>query len=280
MTTLDETRGVTVSQMPQLVVDHDDPRIRHSLWCQEHTNEDPIGSPAYGVCTAPVELDFHEAAQGTDDSAFVSATLEFAASNLEFGYPGDIVYVAFNRSGHNPQALLPWKCVPLAFALLAANARSRGDEETANSFARVAQSAIDHHDGDKISHRMEVVDRSRYSAEHREGMMAAYRELGRHDLIAALLEDMDWIDRRSPDEPPSMNRSSVLPTTRTAPDGTVLDLTQPLIDRLGQPWHWVGYSTTGTPLVSSSEDGGTYTLISAVYDSVGPFTQDAPAVSK
>lgn len=279
MTTLDERPAAkSAPSLPQLVVDHDDPRILHTLWCVEHQDDDVF--PTDGACTKPFEVEFPTPAF-SESLRTVKAELSFSTIDLQFSGDNDPTWVMLTANGRSfDMQMEAWQAVPTAYLLLAAEAQYRGAEETANSFARMAQSAIDHHDGDKISHRMEVVDRSRYSAEHREGMMAAYRELGRHDLIAALLEDMDWIDRRSPDEPPSMNRSSVLPTTRTAPDGTVLDLTQPLIDRLGQPWHWVGYSTTGTPLVSSSEDGGTYTLISAVYDSVGPFTQDAPAVSK
>lgn len=112
----------------------------------------------------------------------------------------------------------------------------------------------------------------------REGVLAAYRELGAHDRIKAMVEDLEWLDRfdASGFMPPSINRSSVLPTVRIAPDASLLDLMRPLVDKDGREWHWVGYSRTGRPLVSRHASGDVVVEIGEAYNATGPFTQTVP----
>lgn len=111
----------------------------------------------------------------------------------------------------------------------------------------------------------------------REGVLAAYRELGLDHLVTAMVEDMDWLDQFSPDWPPSINRTSTLPSVRYAPDGTVLDLARPLVDRNGTSWFWGGYSVTGHPLVALHPEANEYWLIAEIWEKHGPFRQAKPA---
>lgn len=266
---------MSTMSLPQLVTDHDDQGIPHIPWCTEHVNYDADRSPLDGSCTVPIDLAFGPIAPGHEDVNAARVSLWACVKEQDREISTDVVFVGFNGSGCDETGIAPWKCVPLAFALLSANARALGDEESAESFARLAQSAIEQHAGDRIRDRMEVVDRARYSAAYREGMLEAYREAGRPDMVPALLQDMDWLDRFSPDEPPSMHRTSTMPSTRTAPDGTFLDLTRPMLDRDGRAWHWAGYSKTGHPVVSRQPDGDVVTPIGAAYNATGPFTQDS-----
>lgn len=126
--------------------------------------------------------------------------------------------------------------------------------------------------------RFSVVARAQGDAAFREGVLAAYRELGRLDLVVSLVQDLQWIDRFDPDLPPALNRLVTLGTVRVAPDGTILDLTRPLIDRDGDTWRWGGYTADGEPLVTVAPELGIYAPIGEAYDEVGPFTQ-APAVA-
>jgi hypothetical protein len=126
--------------------------------------------------------------------------------------------------------------------------------------------------------RMLAVDTSRHDVRFREGMLAAYRELGRLDLVPALVQDMEWLDRFSPDEPPSLNRYAALGSVRRAPDGTLLDLVRPVTDQAGEVWHWCGFTTHGEPLITLFPGSGYYAPISEIYSQAGPFTQD-PAVA-
>lgn len=126
--------------------------------------------------------------------------------------------------------------------------------------------------------RMVAVDTSRYDVRFREGMLAAYREFGRLDLVPALVEDMEYLDRFDPGEPPSLNRYAALGSVRRAPDGTLLDLVRPVTDRAGEVWHWCGFTTHGEPLITLFPGSGYYAAISEIYNQAGPFTQD-PAVA-
>jgi len=268
---------MTIQDMPRLHLDEADLQIPHTAWCREHVNYDPERSPLDGCCSDPIDLEFGPIPQGLSDVTAARVNLWVTMAERDREISTDVVWLGFNGSESNDVGIAPWKCRPLAFALLAADAQARGDEESASSFQQMARSAIEQHTGDLIRDRMEVVDRARYSAPYREGMLEAYREAGRLDMVPALLQDMDYVDRFSPDEPPSMNRASVLPTTRTAPDGTVLDLTRPLVDRNGKRWFWAGYSVTGHPLLVAHPDFREYWEVSYIWDKSGPFHQDPSA---
>lgn len=119
----------------------------------------------------------------------------------------------------------------------------------------------------------EVIARAQVFPEFREGVLAAYRELGRPDLVVSLVDNLQWLDRFDPGEPPSILRQSMLSTVRVAPDGTVIDLTRPLIDREGGRWRWGGYTAAGEPLLTGAPELGFFLPISVVWGEVGPFTQ-------
>lgn len=135
----------------------------------------------------------------------------------------------------------------------------------------------DIHLDDSYFDRFSVVARAQLDPAFREGVFAAYRELGRPDLVVSMVKDLEWLDRFDPGEPPSILRQSMLSTVRVAPDGTILDLTRPLIDREGDTWRWGGYTAAGEPLVTVAPELGFFTPISVAWDEVGPFTQP-PAV--
>lgn len=265
MTAIDDT--------PRLVQDHAGQQIPHAPWCREHVNYDPERSPLDGCCSDPIDLEFGPIAKGYSDVTAARVSVWACVKEQDRQPSTDVVWIGFNGSEYGDAGIAPWKCVPLAFALLAADAQARGDEASARSFRQMAQSAVAQHAGDAVRDRMETVDRARYSADYREGMLAAYRETGRPELVPALLEDMDYLDRFSPDEPPSMNRASVLPTTRTAPDGTILDLTRALVDRNGTSWFWGGYSVTGHPLVALHPEANEFWPVAEIWEKSGPFTQ-------
>lgn len=121
--------------------------------------------------------------------------------------------------------------------------------------------------------RFSIVARAQIDAKFREGAFAAYRELGRPDLVLSLVADLQTLDRFDPGEPPSLVRLVTLGTVRVAPNGTVLDLTRPLIDRDGDSWRWGGYTASGEPVVTVDAELGYFTPISVVWDEVGPLTQ-------
>ena len=126
----------------------------------------------------------------------------------------------------------------------------------------------------RAPHRFELVAVARDDVRFREGVLAALRTLGRFDLVTGLVEDIEWLDRFSPDEPPSLTAYSALGSIRRAPDGTLLDLVRPIADRDGRRWHWSGFTTTGEPMLTPAPGSGLHTPISEVYDRCGPFTQD------
>jgi hypothetical protein len=121
--------------------------------------------------------------------------------------------------------------------------------------------------------RFSVVARAQGDAAFREGVLAAYRELGRPDLVVSLVQDLQWLDRFDPDLPPALNRLVTLGTVRRAPNGAILDLTRPLIDRDGGMWRWGGYTADGEPLVSVSPELGIFAPIGEVWNEVGPLAQ-------
>ena len=121
--------------------------------------------------------------------------------------------------------------------------------------------------------RFAITARAQGDAAFREGVFAAYRELGRVDLVLSFVGDLEWLDRFDPDLPPALNRLVTLGTVRRAPDGTILDLTRPLIDRDGGEWRWGGYTAAGEPLVTGAPELGFFMPISVVWDEVGPLTQ-------
>lgn len=124
--------------------------------------------------------------------------------------------------------------------------------------------------------RFELVARAQDIPGFREGVMAAYRELGRLDLVSALVEDVEWLDRFEPVMPPALLRPVSLGTVRRTPDGTLLDLTQPMFDRDGEVWHWGGYTASGQPMVCLDGGFGYFSPIGEIWDEVGPLTQPKP----
>lgn len=130
--------------LPQLVADHDGPRVIHTLWCREHVNYDPVNSPADGCCTMPFDLDFVSVARNTDDARTATVDLWFAALGAD-EETEKTAYIGFDGSEHDTHGLQPWKLVPLAYAMLAAEAQSRGASEQAQAFMAIARDAISAH---------------------------------------------------------------------------------------------------------------------------------------
>ncbi|HEV2640115.1 MAG TPA: hypothetical protein VGX23_33585 [Actinocrinis sp.] len=125
-----------------------------------------------------------------------------------------------------------------------------------------------------------LVEKARYDASFGEGLLAAYRQLDRPHLAFGLIDAMAGLDAFEPDQAPSMNRCTVLPSIRRTPDGTLIDLTRPFTDRLGETWFTVGYTLTGRPLVTIAPDLGYYADIAEIWDAAGPFTQASPSADE
>lgn len=121
--------------------------------------------------------------------------------------------------------------------------------------------------------RFELVARAQSIPGFREGLLAAYREMGRPDLVPALVEDLEWLDQFDPADPPSLLLPVTYGTVRRTPNGEVLDLTRPMVDREGDVWHWGGYTASGQPLVYLDGNLGYFSPIGEIWDEVGPFTQ-------
>jgi hypothetical protein len=134
---------MSIMSLPRLVGDHDDPRILHSLWCREHVNYDPERSPEHGCCTMPFEVEFPVRAVG-DDEASAKVELWFAASEVDAS-PAGVAYVSFGPSDHDACSVEAWKLVPVAYAMLAAEAQSRGETERAERFMAFARTAVSAH---------------------------------------------------------------------------------------------------------------------------------------
>ena len=83
-----------------------------------------------------------------------------------------------------------------------------------------------------------------------------------------------------PDQHPSIDRCTIVPSIRRTPDGTLLDLTRPFTDRHGETWHAVGYTLAGHPLISQSATGDFDAPIGVIWDECGPLVQSAPSVDE
>jgi anti-sigma regulatory factor (Ser/Thr protein kinase) len=133
---------VSIMDMPGLVADHDDPRILHSLWCREHVNCDPVGSPEYGLCTAPFEVEFPGSA-GPESVRSSRVDLSFSAVDLASHHEPTYGFLAIN--GGSELQIEAWKLAPIGYAMLAAAAQARGESEAAQAFMATARDAIAEH---------------------------------------------------------------------------------------------------------------------------------------
>jgi hypothetical protein len=133
---------VSIETLPALIADPGDPRIRHALWCKKHVNEDADRSPEYGVCTTPFTLEFPRDGKPGDDVASATADLWFSAADLDTDFPAEVVYLSFNGNDHLAVGVDPSKLIPLAYMLMAAAAKARGDEQAAESFMVFARAGV------------------------------------------------------------------------------------------------------------------------------------------
>lgn len=133
---------MSIMTLPQLVGDHDDPRILHSLWCREHVNYDPERSPQHGLCTMPFEVEF-PGAVGIESVRSAKLDLSFAAADAAAQHESTFGFLAIN--GGSELQIEAWKLVPVAYTMLAAEAQSRGETEQAERFMAFARTAVSAH---------------------------------------------------------------------------------------------------------------------------------------
>jgi len=127
--------------MPDLVKQVLDGARPHFDWCNppEHDYETP--EPECQQCRSTTTLAFPDLDERGDEVSSFAVELVSCPADAAHGVQ-PLAAIAFNGQipGYN---MPPWKLVPLAMALLAAEARSRGDVEMERAYLDAANSAID-----------------------------------------------------------------------------------------------------------------------------------------
>lgn len=129
--------------MPDLVAAIRDTAQGHFDWCNlpEHDYETPEHEAQ--LCKSSSTVRFPEQLLHRGDEV-IEFTVELAGSphDVAHGVPVPLASVGFN--GHIPgYDMEPWKLIPLAMALLSAEARSRGDVTMERAYLDAANEAID-----------------------------------------------------------------------------------------------------------------------------------------
>jgi hypothetical protein len=115
----------------------------HFEWCTEHdyVNE---ADPRVQLCRSKFELDFPKADGYGDDVSALSVELAGSHADIEHGVPVPLASIGFNgRFGERD--FEAWKLAPIAYLLLATQARAEGDHVRARAFMDAAQTAITEH---------------------------------------------------------------------------------------------------------------------------------------
>jgi hypothetical protein len=114
----------------------------HFGFCTHHDyeNED---DPRVQLCRTVFALDF-TASDDPDDVTSLAVELTGSQSDVERGFPVPLASIGYNGSIHGRE-IAPWKLPSIAFTLLAAFERARGDEAKARAYFDAAQIAITDH---------------------------------------------------------------------------------------------------------------------------------------
>ena len=116
----------------------------HFPWCNlgEHDYETP--EHEVQLCKASATVKFPRPFKRGDEVSLFAVELAGSPADVTHGVPVPLASIGFN--GDIPGwDMEPWKLVPLAMALLSAEARSRGDVAMERAYLDAANEAIDAH---------------------------------------------------------------------------------------------------------------------------------------
>ena len=130
--------------MPGLIQAVRDDAQGHFPWCSlaEHDYETP--EHEVQLCKASATVKFPRPFKRGDEGSLFAVELAGSPADVAHGVPVPLASIGFN--GDIPGwDMEPWKLVPLAMALLSAEARSRGDVAMERAYLDAANEAIDAH---------------------------------------------------------------------------------------------------------------------------------------
>lgn len=113
----------------------------HFEWCTDHDYENET-DPEVQLCRSVFALNLESADH--DDVSTIAVTLAGSHTDELYGFPVPQASIGINGRPADFE-IAPWKLTPIAFALLAAQARAEGDEDRARAFMDAAQAAITEH---------------------------------------------------------------------------------------------------------------------------------------
>lgn len=134
---------MTITEIANLITAVKDAAHNHFPWCVNHDYNCDDPDPRAQLCRAEFGLDFTSA---TDRDEVKTVEVELSGSQLdvENGHPVPTASIGYN--GFTPdREIATWKLVPIAYALLAAEARSRGDKSLATAFMDAAEGVVSAH---------------------------------------------------------------------------------------------------------------------------------------